>query len=69
MAVYYAAVAEDKTLQNAHGFIKHLCKKKLDYEGKMTQPEVALIAQQFYYRTRRGHSSPTNDSKLETNGN
>lgn len=27
----------------------------------MTQPEVALIDQQFYYRTRRGHSSPTND--------
>lgn len=28
MAVYYAAVAEDKTWQNAHDFIKYLCKKK-----------------------------------------
>lgn len=65
MAICYVSVAEDKTGQNADDFIKYLCKEKLESKGKMNQLEVALSNPQLHHRTRRGHSSPTNDSTLQ----
>lgn len=39
--------------QDAHDFIKYLCKEKLEYKGKMNQLDVALFDQQFYSKNQK----------------